>query len=60
MNKIEIGKYYNVRFEMLSAWNNVKLLHIPNATGDTWRFETKDGHEIAIGYFACMEPVEAK
>lgn len=55
MDKIEIGKMYTISFESLSTIYRAKLLYIPNATGDTWRFEV-DGKEIAIGYFAKLEP----
>ena len=56
MNEIRIGKRYDVYFEMMSTERDVELLYMPVAVGDTWRFKTKDGNEIAMCYFAKLAP----
>lgn len=56
MNEIEVGKKYDVHFEHIASLHNVELLYIPAAPGDTWRFITASGDEVAVGYFALMRP----
>lgn len=54
MEKIKIGMIINVFWEHIDAEYDVKVLYIPQATGDSWVLKRTDGTVIIVNTFCKM------
>jgi len=52
--KIEEGDMVDVHFEYTACEFGVKVLYTPCATGDSWRFERRDGTIVYVNSFSKM------
>jgi len=54
MEKIKIGSVVDILWEHVNAEYDVKVLYIPQATGDSWVLKRPDGTVIIVNTFCKM------
>ena len=53
-SKIEVGDVVTVYFATTKTESDMEVLHVPCATGDSWRFRKPNGELIYTTHFEKM------
>ena len=57
ISKIEVGDIVSVHFTTSPSLHFVKVLYLPQATGDSWRLSSTMG-QVVINYVQIFERME--